>query len=197
MAETFNYQDKTVKLSDEFKQKYMRPIKNKDAITAEGLTAFSHQKGIWKLETKILQYPSKENDNMCICQTTIGGYDWDPVTKQIREVEYSDIGDASPSNCTSMVAASFIRMASTRSQARAMRKYTNIDMLCTSELSEVMDSTVPLISPGLIAEIKAKIREKQITPTQYMELLTKYNTADTASLTETQGQELLAKIANM
>lgn len=197
MAETFNYQDKTVKLSDEFKQAYMISIRNKEAIKAEGLTAFAHQKGMWKLETKILQYPSKENDNMCICQTTIGGYDWDPVTKQVREVEYTDIGDASPSNCTSQVAASFIRMASTRSQARAMRKYTNIDMVCSSELGEIMDSSEPLIPPGLIAEIKAKIKEKKLTPVQYAEMLSRYNTADTASLTESQGQQLLAAISNM
>lgn len=136
----YNYKDKgAVKLSDEFRQKFMVNIKGKDAIKLEGLTVLAHEKGMWKLETEIVQYPTQENNFTAICKTTVGGYDYDPITDKVREVVYSDIGDANVGNCTKMVAASFIRMASTRSQARALRKYTNIDMVCTSEMDSVTE----------------------------------------------------------
>lgn len=96
----FNYKDKTApKLTDEFKQKFGVNIKGKDAIKLEGLTAFAHQKGMWKFITEIIQYPSDQNGWTAICKTTVGGYDWDPITEKVREVEYSDIGDANVNNC--------------------------------------------------------------------------------------------------
>ena len=95
----FNYKDKTApKLNDEFKQKFGVNIKGKEAIKLEGLTAFAHEKGMWKFDTEIIQFPSDQNGWTAICKTTIGGYDYDPVTDKVREVEYSDIGDANTNN---------------------------------------------------------------------------------------------------
>ena len=169
----FDYKDKSgPKLNEEFKRKFTNNIKGKDAIKLEGLTAVAHEKGMWKFETEIIQFPSDQNAWTAICKTTIGGYDWDPIEDKITRVEYSDIGDANTNNCGKMVAASYIRMASTRSQARALRKYTNIDMVCSSELSEVVDEAPePLITVEQLTEVKQLIGSKCISKEKFSEIL--------------------------
>lgn len=195
----FNYKDKSApKLSDEFKQKFSVNIKGKDAIKLEGLTAFAHEKGMWKFETIIIQFPSDQNGWTAICQTTIGGYDYDPITEKVREVLYSDIGDANVSNCGKMVAASYIRMASTRSQARALRKYTNIDMVCSSELSDVMDEAPePLISVEQLTEVKQLLSAKGINKEKFGEILFQlFQHTNYQGLTGNQGNVLLETLKN-
>lgn len=193
----FDYKDKSApKLNEEFKKKFTNNIKGKDAIKLEGLTAVAHEKGMWKFETDIIQYPSDQNGWTAICKTVIGGYDWDPITEKIREVEYSDIGDANVNNCGKMVAASYIRMASTRSQARALRKYTNIDMVCSSELSEVVDEAPePIISIEQLTGIKQIVDGKHISKEVFANMLMGlFNHTNYTALTESQGNTLLATL---
>jgi hypothetical protein len=195
----FNFKDKSApKLSDEFKQKFSVNIKGKDAIKLEGLTAFAHEKGMWKFETEIIQFPSDQNGWTAICKTTVGGYDWDPVNDKVREVIYSDIGDANVTNCGKMVAASYIRMASTRSQARALRKYTNIDMVCSSELSDVVDEAPePIISVEQLTEVKQLIGTKGISKDKFGEILFGlFQHTNYTSLTQHQGYELISVLKN-
>lgn len=195
----FDYKDKSApKLTDEFKKKFSVNIKGKDAIKLEGLTAFAHEKGMWRFETEIIQYPSDQNAWTAICKTTVGGYDWDPVTEKIREVIYSDIGDANMTNCGKMVAASYIRMASTRSQARALRKYTNIDMVCSSELSEVVDEAPePIISVEQLTEVKQLIGAKSISKEKFGEILFGlFQHTNYTGLTQSQGNELITTLQN-
>lgn len=195
----FNFKDKSApKLSDEFKQKFGVNIKGKDAIKLEGLTAFAHEKGMWKFETEIIQFPSDQNGWTAICKTTVGGYDWDPVNDKVREVVYSDIGDANVNNCGKMVAASYIRMASTRSQARALRKYTNIDMVCSSELSDVVDEAPePIISVEQLTEVKQLIGTKGISKDKFGEILFGlFQHTNYTSLTQHQGHELISVLKN-
>lgn len=190
----FNYKDKSAtKLSDEFKQKFSVPIKGKDAIKLEGLTALAHEKGIWKFKTEIIQYPSDQNGWTAICQTTVGGYDWDPILEKVREVEYSDIGDANVTNCGKMVAASYIRMASTRSQARALRKYVNVDMVCSSELSEVIDEAPePIISVEQLTEVKQLLGAKGVGKEKFGEILFGlFQHTNYTGLTQNQGNVLI------
>lgn len=196
----FDYKDKSApKLNEEFKRKFTNNIKGKDAIKLEGLTAVAHEKGMWKFETDIIQFPNDQNGWTAICKTTVGGYDWDPSEEKIIKVEYSDIGDANVTNCSKMVAASYIRMASTRSQARALRKYTNIDMVCSSELSDVVDEAPePIITVEQLTEIKNLLVAKGIGKDKFGEILfglfqhTSYTT-----LTENQGRELITTISNI
>ena len=195
----FNYKDKTApKLNDEFKQKFSVQIKGKDAIKLEGLTAFAHEKGIWKLDTEIIQLPSDQNGWTAICKTTVGGYDWDPVEEKICRVEYSDIGDANVNNCGKMVAASYIRMASTRSQARALRKYTNIDMVCSSELSDVVDEAPePLITMDQLTMIKGMVSSKHIGKNEFAKILTDlFHHTNYTGLTQNQGSTLIDVLTN-
>ncbi len=195
----FNYKDKSApKLSDEFKQKFSVDIKGKQAIKLEGLTAFAHEKGMWKFETDIIQFPNDQNGWTAICRTIIGGYDYDPITEKVREVIYTDIGDANVNNCGKMVAASYIRMASTRSQARALRKYTNIDMVCSSELSDVMDEAPePLISVEQLTEIKQVLSTKGIGKDKFGEILFQlFQHTNYQGLTGSQGNVLLDTLKN-
>lgn len=195
----FNYKDKSApKLSDEFKQKFSVNIKGKDAIKLEGLTAFAHEKGMWKFETKIVQYPNDQNGWTAICETVIGGYDYDPITDKVREVTYSDIGDANVNNCGKMVAASYIRMASTRSQARALRKYTNIDMVCSSELSDVVDEAPePIVSVEQLTEIKQLVGTKGINKDKFSEILFGlFNHINYTQITQSQADTLIKTINN-
>ena len=194
---SFNYKDKSAtKLTDDFKQKFVINIKGKDAVKLEGLTVLAHEKGLWKLDTEIIQFPSDQNQWTAICKTTVGGYDYDPMTDKIREVVYSDIGDANANNCTKMVAASFIRMASTRSQARALRKYTNIDMVCSSEIDSITEEPPePNITMDQLTNMKELIRAKGIDSTTFGNMLFKmFGHQNYMQLTQTQGNTLLVAL---
>ena len=195
----FDYKSSSApKLTDEFKQKFSVNIKGKDAIKLEGLTALAHEKGMWKFETDIIQFPSDQNQWTAICRTVVGGYDYDPITDKIREVIYSDIGDANVGNCGKMVAASYIRMASTRSQARALRKYTNVDMVCSSEMSDIIEEAPePYITLEQLNAIKQLTIDKKINQEQFGKILFGlFQHTDYRVLTASQGSVLLNTLQN-
>lgn len=196
---SFNYKDKSApKLSDEFKQKFSVNIKGRDAIKLEGLTAFAHVKGMKSMVTDIIQFPSDQNGWTAICKTTVVGYDYSPELDKIIEVTYSDIGDANVNNCGKMVAASYIRMASTRSQARTLRKYTNIDMVCTSELGETLEEAPEeLISSEQLQEVKELIKAKGLNQTSFGQLMFQlFQHQNYTSLTVSQGNTLISTLRN-
>lgn len=160
----FNYRESGApKLTDEFKSKFIVNIKGKEAVLAEGIKVLAHEKGIKKLNARIVQFPNKDNDNMCIVEAHLVGYDWDPVEKKVTEVEYTAIGDASPRNCTSMVSAAFIRMAETRAISRVLKNYTNIGMVAFEELSSATEEVVEMINANQINEIAALMKQRSIT----------------------------------
>jgi predicted nucleic acid-binding Zn finger protein len=118
-------------------ERFITTIEGHEFVKYPGLLDLGHQKGIMKIEVDPIQIPSKENDHTAICKALI-------VSKTGEE--FSDIGDANPSNCSSRVVKHLLRMASTRSIARALRSYTNIGMTCLEELadfSEVINGKPP------------------------------------------------------
>jgi hypothetical protein len=88
------------------------------------------QKGLLKLGVELLQYPSPENGNEAICRA---------VAESKSGEVFSDIGDANPKNCHSMIAKHLIRMASTRSKARCLRDMCNISIAAVEELADFDD----------------------------------------------------------
>ncbi len=201
----FDYKHKaSFKVSDKFKAKFNTKTAGGETMSADGLVALAHIKGMWKCETKIIQFPNADNGNMCICQATVGGYDWDPIENKIIKVEYSDIGDASPQNCNRMVAPSFIRMASTRALGRELRKYTNIDMLCTEELGEddvttesMDDATAKMVEPQQLVAMKGIIQQKGIDKATFENMLIKtFNTNDFQRLTFDQANTMIQILNN-
>jgi len=122
---------KTVKLDP----KFLVNIEGKDFVLYAGLLDLATQIGLALIEVELVQIPSKENGNFAICKATA-------LTKNGEQ--FIDYGDASPSNCNSRVAPHLIRMASTRSKARALRDLTNVGITALEELgdfSEVIGET--------------------------------------------------------
>ena len=125
--ENARYCEKHVpKLDDRF----MTNIKGKDFVLYVGVLDLATQKGLLKLEVDLLQFPTKENGNEAICRAVAEG--------KHGEV-FSDIGDANPNNCHSMIAKHLIRMASTRAKGRALRDMCNIGIACIEELADFDD----------------------------------------------------------
>lgn len=191
----FNYEDKSApKLSDDFKRKFIINIGKggTEAIKVDGLIALAHEKGIKSMKTSVIQYPSQENQWTCIATTTVIGYDWNPVTKKVEEVTYEDFADANPNNCTSMTKSSYIRMASTRSVGRALRKYTNIDMVCSDEIANTVDNYEPLIEMDELVTIKNLVTSKHLTPDEFSKIMIqKFGHTNYQGLTQKQGHELI------
>ena len=121
-------QKRKPKLDDRF----ITRIEGKDFVLYSGLLDLGHQKGILRVEVEPLQFPDKDNGNYAICKATV-------VSKSGET--FTDIGDANPTNCNSRVAKHLLRMASTRSIARALRSFTNIGMTCLEELADFSDVT--------------------------------------------------------
>ena len=88
----------------------------------------AHQRGLYKIDVHVIQYPSNDNGREAICEAT--------VESKTGEV-FCDIGDANPKNCSSEISNHILRMASTRAKARAMRDFTNIGMTCLEELTDL------------------------------------------------------------
>lgn len=189
----YNYRNnQAMKITEEFKSKYIIRIKDKEAITCEGLKALAHYKGIKSLMVNITQYPTQSNDNMCIAEAKLIGYGWDPVRCVITEVEFSEIGDASPKNCSSMVSSAFIRMAATRATGRVLRNYTNIGMACVEEIFDVSEDAGQKISPTIINALNCYVATKQIKQEDVINILReKFKTSNPRLLTKEQGEELI------
>jgi predicted nucleic acid-binding Zn finger protein len=114
------------KLDDRF----ITNIKGKDFVLYAGVLDLATQKGLLKLEVELLQFPTKKNGNEAICHAI--------AESKTGEV-FSDIGDANPNNCHSMIVKHLIRMASTRAKARALRDMCNIGIACIEELADFDD----------------------------------------------------------
>lgn len=110
--------------------RFLINIKGKDFVLYAGVLDLATQKGLLKLEVELLQFPSKENGNEAICRSI--------AESKTGEV-FSDIGDANPANCHAMIAKHFIRMASTRAKARALRDMCNIGIAAVEELADFDD----------------------------------------------------------
>jgi predicted nucleic acid-binding Zn finger protein len=110
--------------------RFMTNIKGKDFVLYAGVLDLATQNGLLKLEVELLQYPSKENGNEAICRAVAEG--------KSGHV-FSDIGDANPNNCASMIVKHLIRMASTRAKGRCLRDMCNIGIACLEELADFDD----------------------------------------------------------
>lgn len=108
-------------------KKWIKSLQGKDFILYGGLVEEGHKRGLKSLEVTILQYPNDGNGRTAVCSATAKTGDGDT---------YTDIGDASPENVSKNIIPHILRMASTRSKARALRDLTNIGMTAFEELGE-------------------------------------------------------------
>jgi hypothetical protein len=101
-------------------------IQGKAFVKVGGLLALAHARGLQSLTT-IFTYNDAE---LSLAQSTA----------VFPFGSFTDVGDASPTNCNAKVRLHFRRVAATRSTARALRQALNVSMVALEELSgEVVD----------------------------------------------------------
>lgn len=190
------------RMDQEFKDEFVWKKGSIEAIKSSGLTAYGHFKGIKRIDVNIIMFPTQENNLTCICKGVVVGYGWSPSERKVVEVEFSDIADASPQNCGSMVKDAYIRMAATRAISRALRKYTNIDIVSADELSDfnggqpmvaAQDPFSAPIAPTQLNDIKAFVTAYRIAPQEFTNmLLSTFNKNDFMTLTAGEGFKFLS-----
>ena len=139
-------------------ERWITKIEGKEFVKYPGLLDLAHQHGLSSIEVDIVQMPTAENGNFAVCRAT--------VMSKIGET-YTDIGDANPNNCSSKVSRILLRMASTRSIARALRSYTNVGMTALEELADFNDAipeaaqpTQPKTKPKAVKKAAARTPKK-------------------------------------
>jgi len=95
-----------------------------------GLLDMAHQHGLKSIHTELVQIPSEANRNVAICTATV------IMEKDGAERKFTGIGDAAPNNVAPAMVTCLIRMAETRSKARALRDAVNVGVAAFEELGE-------------------------------------------------------------
>lgn len=105
-------------------KKYTYERNGKTIVLYAGLLDLAHEQsgGYLHLHTQLVQAPSPENGYVAICfaeakMATEHGVVYRSAT---------GLGDADPNNCGAIAKNALIRMAETRSKARALRDLTNV-----------------------------------------------------------------------
>lgn len=108
-------------------KRHIISLQGQEFVTYEGLLSEAHAKGLKSVRTRLVQLPDASNGLTAV------------VTAEV-ELEggkiFTGIGDANPQNVSSMIAKHLIRMAETRSKARAFRDAVNIGMTSVVELDD-------------------------------------------------------------
>lgn len=99
----------------------------KQFVLYSGLLGLAHEKGLQSIEEEVLQMPTEENGRFAVCRATI--------TTTNGEV-FQGLGDASPESVARNIVVHLLRMASTRSKARALRDLSNIGVTALEEISD-------------------------------------------------------------
>ena len=108
-----------------------RVVGEKEVATYAGLLARAHEEGLSAIRTEVVQVPNDGNGGVAI------------VTAQVttNKGTFCGIGDASERNVNRRIAPHIIRMAETRSKARALRDAVNIGVVALDELGDEVDET--------------------------------------------------------
>jgi hypothetical protein len=95
-----------------------------------GLLDLAHQQGLRSIQTNLVQVPSETNKGVAIVTATVT-MERDGVLRV-----FTGIGDAAEVNVAPAMRTCLIRMAETRSKARALRDAVNIGVAAFEELGE-------------------------------------------------------------
>ncbi|MBN2559480.1 MAG: hypothetical protein JXQ75_00930 [Phycisphaerae bacterium] len=117
----------------DIKDKDGRKIGEKEVATYAGILALAHDEGLKSITTTLVQAPTKENGMVAIVTAVV----------RTNKGEFTGIGDSDPSNVNSRIVRHLIRMAETRSKARAMRDAVNIGIVSVEELGELAEEDLP------------------------------------------------------
>lgn len=126
--------------------KYITTVGGRSFVLFAGLLDLAHQQGLQAISTELRQLPHPENGNLAVVHAVV-------VMKDERR--FSGTGDASPANVGKMIAPHIVRMAETRSIARALRLATNVGMTAFEELGDDDSAPAP-VTPLREAQQQAK-----------------------------------------
>lgn len=112
-------------------KQFISERQGKTVVAYAGLLDAAHRSGLKRISTKLLQAPTAENGQTCIC--------W--AEAEMEYGTFTGIGDASPTNVGKMIAMHAIRMSETRAKARALRDALNINGTAREELGPDDDDT--------------------------------------------------------
>ena len=110
-------------------KQFMTDRQGKPFCLYVGLVDAAHRSGLRSIDTEILQYPTDANAQTTITRAVARFVDAEGV-----EYRYTGIGDANPATTGRMIAPHAIRMAETRSKARALRDALNVTAAAIEEL---------------------------------------------------------------
>lgn len=111
--------------------KYIILLKGKEFITHRGLLFMAHEKGLYSVETELVQI-KEDGTGTVIFKATVTMAVLEDQERMYRR--FTGFGDANEQNVNDMVAPHKIRMAETRAINRALRLATNIGMCSAEEL---------------------------------------------------------------
>lgn len=141
--------------------KYIVNVQGKDFVTFPGLLAIAHEKGLIGINTDLV------NNDLTnpVIKATVSMRD--ASNPEIVRV-FTGYGDASVNNVAKKVAGALIRMAETRSVARALRFATNIDMTAIEELDvdESIQTNKASSSSSSTAKTNGFLGNKPVTGSQ-------------------------------
>lgn len=110
---------------------------DKEFVLYQGLLDKAHNEGLKSIETKLLQIPSEENNKVAIAVAKVTMY------VDGMEKTFTGYGDAAPNNVAPAMQTCLIRMAETRSKARALRDAVNIGEAAFEELGNEEEDAFP------------------------------------------------------
>ena len=113
------------------KKEFLVERQGKQFALYAGLVDLATENGLKSIKTELVQIPSEANNRVAICYATV------TMEKDGVERTFTGIGDAAPNNVAPAMQTALIRMAETRSKARALRDATNVGVTAFEELSDV------------------------------------------------------------
>src|SRR3972149_2047459 len=108
----------------EFKNDKGQVVDTTEAVSYQGLLALAHEDGLKRVFTEVVQLPTKENEKTAVFLAEV----------ETKKGTFRDYGDANPQNVNYKIAPHTIRMASTRTKARAFRDAVDIGVVWAEEL---------------------------------------------------------------
>jgi len=116
-------------------REYTITQQGREYILSDGLLVGLVQlsRGFYDLATEIVQLPTAENAQTAVVTAKVTVFD--PQTGHVLRTA-TGIGDASPANVGRMVTPHVLRMAETRSVARALRHLLGVGLTALEELGQ-------------------------------------------------------------
>ncbi len=98
----------------------------KSFVLYAGLLSEAHQQGLKRIETELIQVPTKENGETAICRAVV----------ETEKGVFSGLGDADPRNVSQNMRTVILRLSETRAKARALRDAVNVGVAALEELGD-------------------------------------------------------------